>query len=176
VTRPRFAQSIFRNSNLLDLRGKIWHPKHFPLMCNFSRNVYFYMVKRWLSILLHTVVTIFGTLLLQKDTFGFTFGNWYLMHFVFFLTFRYKHHLKQQQRLLEAITSSIWAFSSPGMKFLKLLSVSHFDTLQSRHCHQLLYIKAIEGQTSEYAVPRGCIFLGKSRTTLVGSSDGKMNV
>jgi hypothetical protein len=31
-------------------------------------------------------------------------------------------------------------------------------------------------QTSEYAVPRGGIFLAKLRSTFAGSSDGKMNV
>jgi hypothetical protein len=34
------------------------------------------------------------------------------MHFILFLTLRYKDHLKQQ-RLLEAITSSIRAFEVP---------------------------------------------------------------
>jgi hypothetical protein len=31
-------------------------------------------------------------------------------------------------------------------------------------------------QTSQYVVPRGGIFLGKWRSSFVGSSDGKMNV
>jgi hypothetical protein len=31
-------------------------------------------------------------------------------------------------------------------------------------------------QTSQYVVPRGCILLGKWRSTFAGSSDGKMHV
>jgi hypothetical protein len=31
-------------------------------------------------------------------------------------------------------------------------------------------------QTSQYAVPRGGIFLGKWRSSFAGGSDGKMNV
>jgi hypothetical protein len=31
-------------------------------------------------------------------------------------------------------------------------------------------------QTSQYAVPRGGIFLGKWHSTFTGSSNGKMNV
>jgi hypothetical protein len=31
-------------------------------------------------------------------------------------------------------------------------------------------------QSSQYVVPRGGIFLGKWRSSFVGSSDGKMNV
>jgi hypothetical protein len=39
----------------------------------------------------------------------------------------------------------------------------------------MLFIVQVD-QTSQYAVPRGRIFLGKWRSSFAGSFDGKMNV
>jgi hypothetical protein len=51
---------------------------------------------------------------------------------------------------------------------------SELPTKELRHLPRKMPPQAY--QTSQYVVPRGGIFLGKRRSTLAGSSDGKMNV
>jgi L-asparaginase/Glu-tRNA(Gln) amidotransferase subunit D len=46
--------------------------------------------------------------------------------------------------------------------------------MQHTHMYAVFIVQAY--QTSQYAVPRGCIFVGNWRSSFAGSSDGKMNV
>jgi hypothetical protein len=48
---------------------------------------------------------------------------------------------------------------------------SELPTKELRHLPRIM-----SPQASQYVVPRGGIFLGKWRSSFVGSSDGKMNV